>query len=57
MREKAVFRKSFSLRTSTTRLDYIYRMLKEIFGKTATIEDPERFLTKVRRIEREEKRL
>lgn len=57
VREKAVFRKQFSLRTSTTRLDYIYRMLKEIFGKTATIEDPDRFLTKVRRIEREEKRL
>lgn len=57
VKEKLEFRQEFSLRTSTTRLDYIYRMLREIFGKAATIEDPERFLTKVRRIERQEKRL
>ena len=52
VKEKLEFRENFSLRTSTTRLDYIYRMLKEIFGKQATIEDPERFLSKVRKIER-----
>lgn len=57
VKEKLEFRHAFSLRTSTTRLDYIYRMLKEVFGKQATIEDPEKYISKVRRIERQEKKL
>lgn len=55
--EKLEFREEFSLRTSTTRLDYIYRMLKDIFGSKATIEDPERYIGKVKKIERQEKKM
>ena len=52
--EKLAFRERLALRASTTKLDYIYRTLRLIFGKAATIDDPERYASRVRKIERQE---
>lgn len=44
------------MRASTTKLNYIFLTLQIIFGKEATLEEPERYASKVRKIERQELR-
>ena len=54
--DKLAFRERLAMRASTTKLNYIFLTLQIIFGKEATIEEPERYASKVRKIERQELR-
>lgn len=56
VKEKLEFRERLAMRASTTKLNYIFLTLQIIFGKDATIEDPDRYASKVRKIERQELR-
>lgn len=54
--DKLAFRERLAMRASTTKLNYIFLTLQIIFGKEATLEEPERYASKVRKIERQELR-
>lgn len=55
VQDKLAHRKELARRAATTRLDYIWRVMKIVFGKDARIEDPDRYSSKVKAIEREER--
>ena len=55
IKEKLDFRYEFAQKISITRLDYIFRVLRNIYAGKASISDPEAFRDKIRQLERIER--
>merc|ERR1719329_554705 len=56
IQDKLEFRAQFAQTLFITRLNYIYRVLKQQYGRKATIADPDAFKDKIKVIERRERR-
>ena len=56
IQDKLDFRSHFAQTLFITRLNYIFRVLRQQYGRKATIADPEAFKDKIKAIERRERR-
>ena len=52
-----VFRKKFATQIFLSRLDYMWRVLQEMYGMKAQISDPDAFKDKVRNLEKRLRKL
>ena len=55
IQDKIEFRAQLAQTVFITRLDYIFRVLKQMYERKATISDPEAFKDKIRALERRDR--